>query len=173
MEAKGIVKAKAGSGKGFLLDNDANWFSVKDNLIDELAKVEKGTEIEVTYTKNGTFRNVSAINVVAKKAAKTEAKSGMPGFTCEDCGASLKDGKYKKCFMCNKKAPKETAKEDKPVAKSSGYSNPDRDAQIRRGNSINAAAATVSGNMAGNQPSDLAQATITIAQIYLDWLEAA
>jgi hypothetical protein len=171
MEAKGIVKAKAGSGKGFLLENDANWFSVKDNLIDELAKVEKGTEIEVTYTKNGTFRNVSAIKVVAKMVTKTEAKS--EGFKCEDCGAALKDGKYKKCFMCNKKAPKETAKEDKPVAKSSNYSNPDRDAQIRKGNSLNAAAATVSGNMAGNQPSDLAQAVLTVAQIYLDWLEAA
>jgi hypothetical protein len=125
MEAKGIVKAKAGSGKGFLLDNDANWFSVKDNLVDDLAKVEKGTEIEVTYTKNGTFRNVSVINVVAKKAAKTEAKS--EGFACEDCGAALKDGKYKKCFMCNKKAPKETAKEDKPATNynKSNYGSPE------------------------------------------------
>lgn len=41
-----------------------------------------------------------------KETPKASSKSAE--YTCEDCGVTLKDGKYKKCYNCNQKKTKET-----------------------------------------------------------------
>lgn len=47
-------------------------------------------------------------NVIAKvnkgAATGTSSGGGTSTYTCESCGASLKDSKYKKCYTCNQKA---------------------------------------------------------------------
>ncbi len=67
-----------------------------------------GDEIIAEYTtKNGEYF-VSRISALGKEGSK-----GIPSvneYACEDCGASLKDKKYKKCYTCNKSGGKETKK---------------------------------------------------------------
>jgi hypothetical protein len=108
-----ILKKKAKNGKGFLLNGYEEWFNADEKAELILAKIDEGTEVEVTFFKKGVNRIVTLIKIVggAMSEAKTEA-----GFKCEVCGKELKDGKFKKCFMCNKKGatkkeePKETEK---------------------------------------------------------------
>lgn len=124
--------------------------------------VVKGDEVVLTYKKNKAFKNVSNIKKVVKvEAPKVEVqKEEVANFVCEDCGKELKDGKYTKCFTCNKKSP----------AKTTSFSD-DRTAQIVKGNSLNAAGAAVAGNFPGAQPADIAEAMIIIARRGLEYLQ--
>jgi len=110
-----VIDYKAANKKGFKIEGDKDqWYTANKEILDDLAKVEKGDKVEITFVKNGVFRNVSKIEKVkseTKSEAKEEPKSG---FTCEDCGKELKDDKYKKCFMCNKKSPPKTKVIDEP-----------------------------------------------------------
>lgn len=69
-----------------------------------------GEECGFEYTEeNGKF-NVTRIIKGGKSTKKegTTAKESSPATTkyaCSDCGKELKDDKYKKCFVCNKKSP--------------------------------------------------------------------
>ena len=100
---KVTIKVKAGNKKGFLINEEPDqWYTANKEVIDDLAKVNKGDEVEITYTSKGVFRNVSKIVKVGKEEAKAEPVAAV--FVCEECGASLKDNKYKKCYLCNKKA---------------------------------------------------------------------
>ena len=68
---------------------------------------EEDEEVDVEYSvKNGQY-SVSKIMKVGGGSKKTEKKEEetMSKFACEDCGATLKEGKYKKCYTCNKKTP--------------------------------------------------------------------
>jgi len=153
----GKVKAKA--AKGVLLEGRENWFSVNPTYLTEdsvsLAEIEKGMDIEVTYTKKGVFYNVSKILVVvtAKVTSKTEVRESGTSFVCTDCGKALKDGKYKKCFMCNKKAPtqtqvveeSETGKEKETWKPKSNYGSPEDVVGKEVGCAANCAAQIMSG----------------------------
>lgn len=100
---KVTILVKAGNKKGFMIEGEKDqWYTAKDSAIEQLANVEKGDVVEITYKKNGTFRNVSKIE---KVTVKQEVKESATGYVCEDCGKPLKDDKYKKCFLCNKKNP--------------------------------------------------------------------
>jgi hypothetical protein len=142
--AKGKIKAKAGNGNGFLIDGVEGWFNASAQVVPYLAKMNKGDEVEVSYFKKGVKKEVTML----KKVGATQ------------------------------EAPKaEVAKEEAKTAEpkktygGSSYNNPERDAQIRRGNALNAAGAAISGNFAGNDPDTLAEALLIVAQKALDWLE--
>lgn len=91
-------------------------------------KAKEDVEYEMT-DKNGQY-NVTKImkkgqkSVTKTEPVKTESEKSSE-FKCEVCGKELKDGKYKKCFVCNKKNP--TPKTD-TTAKTTTYTGGQRDA---------------------------------------------
>ena len=114
LTAKVVNKSKNNKGLQFEGQEDA-WFSVPEKLVGYSTKIEKGDTVEITYIKKGTFRNVIGIYLTPgekkEETPTTEAKKET-GFNCTECGAVLKDGKYKKCFSCNKKAKENPVKEE-------------------------------------------------------------
>ena len=169
MEVTGKLAAKAGNGKGFKIDGQEGWFNASDSVKPFLAKIEKGAEVVVTYEKKGVAMIVSKIvsatsASIAEKPKETVVDNPLaksPGTpVCEDCGIELKDDKYKKCYRCGKKAYK--GKESK------SYDNPEKTAQIQRGNALNAAASVLSGRP--EDPDTLGEMTIAIATKFLEWL---
>lgn len=122
MEVKAKILAKKGDNKAFKA-SDGNWYNLNDNVVPYLEKLNKGDEVVIQFEKKGVSRYVSKI-VAANEVSKETAKEST-GFTCEVCGAALKDGKYKKCYNCNKSGAtkKEEPKEevsDKPTCKVCG-----------------------------------------------------
>lgn len=181
MEVKVKILAKKSDNKAFKASDD-NWYNLNDNVIPSLEKLSKGDEVVVTYEKKGVSRYVSKLTGanVAEVEQKTETTSST-GFACEVCGKELKDGKFKKCFVCNKNKlvkkedPKSNQTEtvsDSPIKKPYiPYDNPEKTAQIQRGNALNAAGAAISGNLQGTDPDTIAQALIMVADRALEWLK--
>jgi len=101
-------------------DGDDKWMTTtKEVMTFVKATFKEGDEIGLDYIeKNGQF-HVSKVNkdgkVSSTKESSEDTVSKSVGFTCEDCGKELKDGKYKKCFLCNKKNP--TKKTEKTSSK--------------------------------------------------------
>jgi len=68
----------------------------------------EGDEVDVEYNiKNGQYfvTRISAPGQSSKKSTTPEGEKSKGKYTCEDCGKELKDGKYEKCYTCNKKNP--------------------------------------------------------------------
>ena len=111
------VTNKSKTNKGLQFEGQEGWFSVPEKLIPFSAKINKGDTIEVTYIKKGVFKNVvylgAATGAVTPVEPKEAPKTSTTGFACTVCGAELKDGKYKKCFECNKKAKEAPVAEKK------------------------------------------------------------
>jgi len=176
MEERGKIICKKSDNKAFKLGE--NWYNLNDNVIPFLEKMSKGDEVVVTFEKKGVSRYVSKLaGAGATETPKTETTS-TTGFVCEVCNAPLKDGRFKVCYMCNKKglkAPtkKEDTKSDTPEPRKpyTPYDNPEKTEQIRRGNALNAAGAAISGNLQGTDPDTLAQALIMVAERALEWLK--
>jgi len=168
MEVKGKILAKKSDNKAFKL-NDDNWYNLNDPVIPYLEKMNKGDEVVVTYEKKGTSRYVSKLLNAGAGAepTKTEAPKteSSTGFVCEDCGKELKDGKFKKCFVCNKKNPASKGE------KKSTYDSPEKTAQIQRGNALNAAA-FVASSQQFKDPEVAKQFTLLLAEDFLTWLRA-
>lgn len=163
MEIKGKIICKKSDNKAFKLGND--WYNVNDPVIPYLEKINKGDEVVVTFEKKGVSRYVSKLTTAsAVETPKTEPTSAT-GFVCEDCGKELKDGKYKKCFVCNKKNPAPKEK------KNDSYNNPEKTAQIQRGNALNAAA-SIAGGCGFNDPDTANQFTLELAGRFLEWLRS-
>jgi len=167
MEVKGKVICKKADNRAFKLGED--WYNCNDNVIASLEKIGKGEEVTVTFEKKGVSRYVSSIIVggASVAPASTEAPKSSTGFACEVCGASLKDGKYKKCFKCNKSGASKpvAAKEEKKSYDSSAV------AGIQRGNALNAAGAVASGTQFPD-PETAQQFTLILADAFLVWLRA-
>ena len=167
MEVTGKIAVKAGNGKGFKIDGQDGWFNATDTVKPYLAKMEKGDDVVVTYEKKGVSKNVTKITKAGGSSAPAEAKSEVTKGTgtpvCEDCGKELKTDKYPKCYVCGKKA-------FKGKAPSKSFDNPEKTAQIQRGNALNAAAAVVAGQQ--EIPETLAEMTIIVAEKLLEWLRA-
>lgn len=145
-----VITSKAGNKKGFKIEEDKDqWYTANKEAIDDLAKVEKGDKVEITFVKNGVFRNVSKITKVTE--TKVEEPKEESKFKCEDCGKALKDDTYKKCYMCNKKAPAKTriideTEKDKGERKStSNYGSAEDVAGKEVGCAANAAASILAG----------------------------
>jgi len=166
-----IAKTKNSKGSlGFKVEGDDGWFSAMGGSVNYLEKMKKGDTIKIEYKQNGVYRNVTSLSKVesAKTETPKETKSDsqeVPEFTCEDCGAALKDGKYKKCYTCNQKNPTVTKGKDNPMATT-------KDVQIQRGNSLNSASAVLKGNYEGTNtdPDKIKEATLHLAEAFLDWL---
>ena len=118
------VTNKSKTNKGLQLEGQEGWFSVPDKLVTYAEKLNKGDVVEVTYIKKGAFQNVLGLYPVSttpKEGTKEEPKveEKIPTeFSCTVCGVGLKDGTFKKCFNCNKKAkeaPKVEEKKEEPA----------------------------------------------------------
>lgn len=147
MELKGKLIAKARNGKGFKIEGVEGWLTANEPVMPYLEKIEKGTDVVVTYEKKGIYMNASKImRATVEKSVeekpeevKTEEKKTYPTKTWT------------------------------PKPAGTSFNNPERDAQIRRGNSLNAAAAVLAGRE--EDPETLAEMTLVVAQKFLDWLE--
>jgi len=168
MEVKGKILAKKGDNKAFKLD-DGNWYNLNDPVIPYLEKMNKGDEVLVTFEKKGVSRYVSKLTTGKVETPNTETKTSTTGFACEVCGAELKDGRFKKCFMCNKKGGTKTGTTG---TSKTNYGSPEDIAGKQRGNALNAAGTAVSGNFPGVDPETIAQAVIIIADKLLEWARA-
>lgn len=101
-KGKFLVKMEFEAGK-------EKWATTSEAVVNYAKTNFKANEdVDVEYTeKNGSY-SVSRITKKGSAPAPVEAKTEAPKsseHTCEDCGAVLKDGKYKKCYTCNKKNP--------------------------------------------------------------------
>lgn len=174
MEIKGKILAKKGDNKAFKLD-DGNWYNLNDNVVPYLEKMNKGSEVIVTFEKKGVSRYVSKLTVAGTVEASQVETTSTTGFICEVCGKELKDGKFKKCFMCNKSGAtkKETSAPTEPYVKKEWktYDNPEKTAQIQRGNALNAAA-SVAASQQFETPEVAKQFTLLLAEDFLTWLRA-
>ena len=173
MEVKGKILAKKGDNKAFKLD-DSNWYNLNDNVVPYLEKMSKGDEVLVTFEKKGVSRYVSKLASAKAEASKTETPKteSTTGFACEVCGKELKDGKFKKCFMCNKSGATkkdDTKSEEKKTYNKTSYDNPEKTAQIQRGNALNAAA-SVAASQQFADPEVAKQFTLLLAEDFLTWL---
>jgi hypothetical protein len=180
MEVKGKILAKKGDNKAFKLD-DGNWYNLNDNVIPYLEKMNKGDEIVVTFEKKGISRYVSKLTTATTEAPKTETTS-TTGFACEVCGKELKDGKFKKCFLCNKNKlvktedPKSNPTEPviEPYVKKewkTNYGSPEDIAGKEVGCSLGAAATVASGQKL-DDPEVAKQYVLLLAEYFLDWMRA-
>jgi hypothetical protein len=147
---------------------------MNDSAVSSLEKMSKGDEVVVYYEKKGTSRYVSKlVSADAKKEEEVEESSAE--FKCEVCGKELKDGKFKKCYMCNKSGAtnkKEYLPEEKPYVKQeykSNYGTPEDVAGKEIGCALNAAATAASG-CGFNVPEDAAQFVRELASNLLDWI---
>ena len=160
------VTNKSKTNKGLQFEGQEGWFSVPEKLIPFSEKINKGDTVEVTFIKTGVSKNVVYLSAttaeVKKEEPKVEEKKGT-GFNCTECGVELKDGKYKKCFNCNKKAkesPIEETKEKEPqktqvfdepekttkwIPGKSNYGSPEDIAGKEVGCAANCAAAILAG----------------------------
>ena len=175
MEERGKIICKKSDNKAFKLGE--NWYNLNDPVIPYLEKLNKGDEVVVTFEKKGVSRYVSKLTSAGAVEPQAET-TATTGFVCEVCGKALKDNKFKKCFMCNKTgavkkdvaAPASaTGVVEKP--KGSYYDNPEKTAQIQRGNALNAAA-TVASSQQFADPDVAKQFTLLLAEDFLTWLRA-
>jgi hypothetical protein len=74
----------------------------KENLTKEteyeFQSEDKNGQIHISRVGNDT----PAVN---QPVSEPSQGGSVGGFKCSDCGAALKDGKYTKCYPCNKKNP--------------------------------------------------------------------
>lgn len=171
MEVKVKILAKKGDNKAFKA-SDENWYNVNDVVIPYLEKLNKGDEVIVTYEKKGISRYVSKI-VKASEVKEELQKESSTGFACEVCGKELKDDKFKLCYMCNKKGLKPNKEPvAEPIKKEwKPYDNPEKTAQIQRGNALNAASMVASGTSFSDIET-AAQFTLELAERFVEWLRA-
>lgn len=176
MEERGKILCKKSDNKAFKMGD--SWYNMNDNCIPYLEKLNKGDEVVVEYIKKGVSRYVSKLIKAGEVVEQKTETTSFTGFVCEVCGKELKDGRFKKCFMCNKSGAtkKEDPRQPGTVTEEhkksyTPYDNPEKTAQIMRGNALNAAGASVSGNLQGTDPDTIAQALIMIAERALEWLK--
>ena len=105
-EDKILVKIALDDGKEvWATTSEAVYNWAKKNFKD-------GDEINAEYTtKNGQYfvNRITTGGSGSKKTITPKKTTSDSLYTCEDCGASLKDGKYKKCYTCNKKNPSKSS----------------------------------------------------------------
>ena len=98
---KNLLKIELDDGEQVWASTTSAVYNFAKNNFDE------GEKAGFEYTvKNGQYF-VSRINKDGKstKSEEEPVEDTPAEFVCEDCGKTLKDGKYKKCYTCNKKNP--------------------------------------------------------------------
>jgi hypothetical protein len=108
-------------------DGEDKWMTTNKKVFDYTKTAFKeGDEIGIDYVEKNGQIHINRVNkdckVTSTKETEKEpepevADTGVKEseFKCEDCGKALKDGKYKKCYTCNKKNP--VKKESKTSSK--------------------------------------------------------
>jgi len=97
-------------------EKDAQWYFLAEPVVGFVKTgISIGDEVTIKYSQSGGKNTVTYITKGKGEPEKTtpqEVKSTTStpkdtgtGYKCEDCGAPLKDNKYKKCYTCNKKNP--------------------------------------------------------------------
>jgi hypothetical protein len=177
-EIKLTILAKKSDNKAFK-GSDGNWYNLNAPVIPYLEKMNKGDEVVVEFEKKGVSRYVSKL--VSASAARVEApveekKKSSTGYACEVCGKELKNGKFKKCYTCNKSGAtkKEDSKSTPTEVKKeykSNYGSPEDIAGKEIG-CVLGAAATVAGGCGFKDPEVAAQFVKTLAESLLDWMRA-
>jgi len=188
-ETRVKIAAKKSDSRAFKA-SDNSWYNLNDNVIPVLEKLSKGDEIIVEYEKKGMSRFVSKI----RKAGETEPKKEEvqkvdTGLNCKVCNAPIKTIKFNhKCYDCNmlaktepkkeieKNIPKEVKPEEPNVVATvkkewKSYDNPEKTAQIQRGNALNASAMACSG-VGFSDPEACSQMVLEVAERLLNWLRA-
>jgi hypothetical protein len=193
------ILARNMKGNAFKADNN-EWFNFEDGskALPYYEKTAKGDTVTVEYDKVKGRNIVKTIAKVVESSApsqptsnatqKTATTKSSTGFACEICGAEMKDGKYKKCYKCNqsgavkKEEPKptttgkvETPKSEQVKKTYNSYDNPEKTAQIQRGNAGNMAAAVMSNpsvELANNTPENITKVTLAMAEEFLQWLRS-
>lgn len=81
-------------------DKTGTWYSCSDAVYGFVDKnFKEGDSVALQTDKDIVVK-------VTKGEGAVQETQTTPKFVCEDCGKELKDDKYKKCYTCNKKAPK-------------------------------------------------------------------
>lgn len=95
-------------------DGKEKWATTSEAVYNYAKKNFKAKEeVEYEMTEKDGKYDVTRILKKGQTSAPAETKTASPAtetsrtaeYKCEDCGAVLKDGKYKKCYPCNKKNP--------------------------------------------------------------------
>ena len=178
MEIKGNVVCKKSDNKAFKLGD--NWYNVNDPVIPFLEKISKGDFVTVQFEKKGVSRYVSKLTKGSETSNNEETpKEPSTGFACEVCGAVLKDGKFKKCYMCNKlgKTKKEepiqkeesTKKEESTEKPKSFYGSPE-DVEGKEIGCAVAAAASAAACQQFGSPDEASQWIKIVAGQLLEWI---
>ena len=174
MEVKGKIICKKSDNKAFKLGED--WYNVNDNVVSSLEKFGKGSEVVVTFEKKGVSRYVSKL-VDANEVTQQEGTKTSE-FSCEVCGKALKDGKFKKCYECNKsgaiKKGTTTTEQPKggtytPPAEGVRYGSKEDIAGKEKGCALGAAA-TVASGCGFSDPETAAQFVKALAESLLNWM---
>jgi hypothetical protein len=155
-KGKFLVKIEFEAGK-------EKWATTSEAVVNYAkANFKANEDVDVDYTeKNGQY-SVSRITRKGSAPAPVETKpevSSSTEYKCTDCGATLKDGKYKKCFPCNKKNP--TPKKDY-----SGGGQRDAVGQSIEKQAMMKASAMAVGNAFVGQLSDVDTLADMIIKVY-------
>ena len=180
MEERGKIICKKSDNKAFKLGE--NWYNLNDPVVPFLEKMNKGDEVLVTYEKKGVSRYVSKLVSANEVIHTTEHVVSATGFACEVCGKALKDGKFEKCFLCNKnKLEKKEDPKSNPVETitepyvkkewKTNYGSPEDIAGKEVGCSLGAAATVASGQKL-DDPEIAKQYVLLLAEYFLDWMRA-
>jgi len=98
---------KEGEGEKWATTSEAVYNWAKKNF-------KEDDEVDVDYNiKNGQYF-VTKITKPGRGTSNTTPEHASE-FVCEDCGKALKDGKYKKCYNCNKKSPAKSTGSEKSL----------------------------------------------------------
>jgi hypothetical protein len=121
--------------------------------------------------KNGQYHVTKILKAdgSGQSSVPPESKSDPVEFKCTDCGAKLKDGKYKKCYTCNQKNPVSTKSEEKTSSKTySAYQkSPEDKEQIKRLSVLSSSSNAVANALQGQigDASTLAEMIIAVYEI--------
>ena len=168
---KFLVAYKDDKGKFLIkiefVEGKEKWANTSEAVVNYAkANFKANEDVDVDYTeKNGSY-TVTRITkkgatpapvATASTAPATEAKTAE--YKCEDCGATLKDGKYKKCYPCNKKNPA-------PKKESSGGGQRDAVGQSIEKQAMMKASAMAVGNAFVGQIGDVDTLADMIIKVY-------
>ena len=95
------------------------WATTSEEIVNYAkANLKANEDVDVVFSENNGQYSVSSLVKKGSTPAPVETKTEAPKageYKCEDCGKVLKDGKYKKCFDCNKKNPAKPKEDSKPT----------------------------------------------------------
>jgi hypothetical protein len=152
-------------------DGKEKWASTSEAVYN-FAKANFAQKEEVEYDmteKNGQYhvskimkkgqKSSAPAPVATAKTAPVSETSKTTEYKCTDCGATLKDGKYTKCYPCNKKNPA-------PAKTTSGGGQRDAVGQSIEKQAMMKASAMAVGNAFVGQIADVDTLADMIIKVY-------